>query len=128
LNSCDVILCVITPGWLVSTFCHREFSYCAKRGKFVLPVLCELTDVALLPEGIRALPRVDLTQGRMVDYLALKEVLTQAGSQIGGVAVVDPGAANKRIFARALARRRSLGLLAAALLLGALAAIWFWVL
>ena len=48
LNSCDVILCVITPGWLVSTFCHREFSYCAKRGKFVLPVLCELTDVALL--------------------------------------------------------------------------------
>ena len=23
LNSCDVILCVITPGWLVSTYCHR---------------------------------------------------------------------------------------------------------
>ena len=128
LDACDVMLCVITPGWLVSVFCHREFAYCAKRGKFVLPVLCELTDVALLPEGIRALPRVDLTQGRMVDYLALKEVLTQAGSQIGRVAVVDPGAAHRRKFARALARRRSLRVLMAALLLGALAAIWFWVL
>ena len=74
------------------------------------------------------MPRVDLTQGRMVDYLALKEVLTQAGSQIGRVAVVDPGAAHKRKFARGLVHRRSLRLLVAALLLGALAAIWFWVL
>jgi hypothetical protein len=127
LNSCDIILCVITPGWLVSTYCHREYSYCVKRGKFVLPVLCELTDVALLPEGIRALPRVDLTQGQMVDYLALKDVLTQAGSQVGRPAVAEPEAAHKRIFAWALAHRGSLGLFAAALLLGSLAAIWFWV-
>src|SRR6266852_6167425 len=75
LNSCDVILCVITPGWLVSNYCHLEYSYCAKLGKFVLPVICELSDVGLLPPAIRALPRVDLTQNRMVDYLALKEVL-----------------------------------------------------
>jgi hypothetical protein len=125
LNSCDIILCVITPGWLVSTYCHREFSYCAKRGKFVLPVLCELTDVTLLPEGIRALPRVDLTQGRMVDYLALKDVLTQAGSQVGR-ASAEPAAAHERIFAWAFAHRRLLGLLAAALLLGSLATAWFW--
>jgi hypothetical protein len=82
LNSCDVILCVITPGWLISSYCHREYSYCAKRGKFVLPVLYEVSDVELLPEAMRSLPRVDLTQGRMVDYLALKEVLTQAGTEI----------------------------------------------
>ena len=82
LELCDVILCVITPGWLVSDFCHREFSYCAKRGRFVLPVICELPDVKLLPRAIRALPRVDLTQDRMIDYLALRQVLTQAGSQI----------------------------------------------
>src|SRR5438128_869116 len=43
LDSCDVILCLITPGWLVSTYCHDEYSYCAKRGKFVLPVICELS-------------------------------------------------------------------------------------
>jgi TIR domain len=82
LEFCDVILCVITPGWLVSDFCHREYSYCAKRGRFVLPVICELPEVELLPPALRALPRVDLTQERMIDYLALREVLTQAGSQI----------------------------------------------
>ena len=125
LNSCDIILCVITPGWLVSTYCHREYTYCAKRGKFVLPVLYEVTDLALLPEGIRALPRVDLTQGRMADYLALKDVLTQAGWRIGRVAAAEPDAARKRMFAWAFAQRRSLWLLAAALLLGSLAAIWF---
>ena len=91
-------------------------------------VLCELTDVALLPEGIRALPRVDLTQGRMVDYLALKEVLTQAGSQIGRVAVVDPVRRTSGNLHGRSCSRRSLRLLMAALLLGALAAIWFWVL
>src|SRR5262245_33194437 len=49
LEFCDVILCVITPGWLASDFCRHEYSYCAKRGRFVLPVICELSDVNLLP-------------------------------------------------------------------------------
>jgi hypothetical protein len=89
LEFCDVILCVITPGWLVSDFCRREYSYCAKRGRFVLPVICELADVGLLPPAIRALPRVDLRQDRMIDYLALKEVLTQAGSQIARCALAS---------------------------------------
>jgi hypothetical protein len=86
LEFCDVILCVITPGWLVSDFCHSEYSYCAKRGRFVLPVICELPDVKLLPRAIRALPRVDLTRDRMIDYLALRQVLTQAGLQIARAA------------------------------------------
>jgi hypothetical protein len=81
LDSCDVLLCMITPGWLVSTYCHHEYSYCAKRGKFVLPVLCELSDVDLLSPALRALPRIDLRQNRMVDYLALKEVLNQAPAE-----------------------------------------------
>jgi TIR domain len=89
LEFCDVILCVITPGWLVSEFCHREYSYCAKRGRFVLPVICELSDIGLLPPALRVLPRVDLTQGRMIDYLALKQVLTQAGSQIARAALAS---------------------------------------
>ena len=89
LEFCDVILCVITPGWLVSDFCHREYSYCAKRGRFVLPVICELSDVGLLPPAIRALPRVDLRHDRMTDYLALKQVLTQAGSQTARSAPAD---------------------------------------
>jgi TIR domain len=91
LDSCDVILCIITPGWLVSTYCHREYSYCAKRGKFVLPVLCELPDVALLSPALRALPRIDLRQNRMLDYLALKEVLNQAPSEIGRVLPAEKG-------------------------------------
>jgi TIR domain len=116
LNGCDVILCVITPGWLVSTYCHREYSYCAKRGKFVLPLLWELADVDLLPEPMRALPRVDLTGRRMVDYLALKEVLVQAGTRTG-----DPGAGPKSVFGS----RRWLLPTLCALLLGAAAGAWF---
>ena len=122
LNSCDVILCVITPGWLVSAYCHREYSYCAKRGKFVLPVLCELTDVELLPEAMRPLPRVDLTQGRMVDYLALKEVLVQAGSGIGGT----DDAERTTVSANLLASRRWLPPAIGVLLVGLIAAAWIW--
>ena len=103
LDTCDVILCVITPGWLVSKFCHREYAYCAKRGKFVLPVICELPDLALLPPAIRALPRVDLRQNRMIDYLALKEVLIQAGSKVArGAAVAQSNGGRPRTFLRAL--------------------------
>jgi hypothetical protein len=90
LELCDVILCVITPRWLASDFCRREYSYCAKRGRFVLPVICELPEVELpLPPALSALPRVDLTQDRMIDYLALKQVLTQAGSQIARAALAS---------------------------------------
>jgi TIR domain len=127
LSGCDVVLCVITPGWLVSSYCHREFSYCAKRGKFILPVICELSEVSLLPRAIRALPRIDLTRSGMVDYLALKDVLTQAGSQIGRVAAADHNAPQKRTFAWAAGKRRALRLLLAVLLLAATVAIWLWV-
>jgi hypothetical protein len=104
LESCDVILCVITPGWLVSDFCRREFSHCAKHGKFVLPLIWELADLALLPPAIRALPRVDLRQNRMIDYLALKEVLTQAGSQLARAAA-PTNPMRPRTFLRALRDR-----------------------
>jgi TIR domain-containing protein len=133
LNSCDVILCVITPGWLVSAYCHREYSYCAKRGKFVLPVMCELTDVELLPEAMRPLPRVDLTQGRMVDYLALKEVLTQAGTQIDRAAIADTDEPRQTELHKTWAphvlrgRRYSwLWLVLAAVAAALGAAIWLW--
>jgi TIR domain len=86
LEFADVILCVITPRWLASDFCRHEHSYCAKRGRFVLPVICELSDIGLLPPAIRALPRVDLRGDRMMDYLALKQVLTQAGTQVARAA------------------------------------------
>ncbi len=126
LEACDVMLCLITPGWLVSVFCHREFAYCAKRGKFVLPVICELPDVGVLPEALRALPRVDLSQNRLVDYLALKVTLSQAGSRIGRVAVVanDPEPAGR--FASRLGDRRVIGLLLAAVMLAAIMTFWFW--
>jgi hypothetical protein len=126
LGACDVILCVITPGWLVSSYCHHEFAYCAKRGKFVLPVICELFDLSVLPRAIGALPRVDLTRNRMVDYLALKEVLTQAGSQTGRVAAVDNNAKVNGAFARVLRDRRSGWLVLAALVLGSAIAVWLW--
>jgi hypothetical protein len=92
LDASDVILCVITPGWLVSPYCHKEYAHCAKQGQFVLPVLCELSDVNLLPPGIRALPYVDLRQGRMIDYLDLKRVLNHASAEIGRAATADDDA------------------------------------
>jgi hypothetical protein len=126
LSGCDVVLCVITPGWLVSKYCHHEFSYCAKRGKFVLPLICELSDLGLLPSAIRVLPRIDLRQGGMAAHLALKEVLTQAGSQIARASAAESDAPRERIFAWARGKRRALWLLLAALLLAATAAVWFW--
>src|SRR5882757_7132815 len=119
LEACDVVLCVITPGWLISKFCHYEYSYSAKRGKFLLPVVCELTDLGLLPEAMRALPRVDLSANSMVDYLALKEVLSQAGSTIAGANIGRVAATDADpvpTFARAPAAPRSLWLLVPAVL------------
>jgi hypothetical protein len=95
LELCDVMLCVVTPRWLVSESCHSEYSYCAKLGRFVLPVICELSEVTLLPPALRALPRVDLTQDRMIDYLALRQVLMQAGSQTARAATEDDGSRNR---------------------------------
>jgi TIR domain len=130
LEFCDVILCVITPGWLVSDFCHHEYSYCAKRGRFVLPVICELSDIGLLPPAIRALPRVDLTQGRMIDYLALKQVLTQAGSQIARAAAGDANRSPRGVLALTFGNRRYFWPALAAVALAAVAIIglglWAW--
>jgi hypothetical protein len=126
LSACDVILCVITPGWLVSSYCHHEFAYCAKRGKFLLPVICELFDLSVLPQAIGALPRIDLTRNRMIDYLALKEVLTQAGSQIGRVVAADNDAPRRRAVRWDRNKRRALLLLLAAVPLAAIVAIWIW--
>jgi TIR domain len=119
LDSCDVILCLVTPGWLVSTYCHDEYSYCAKRGKFVLPVICDLSDLDLLPEAMRALPRVDLMQDRLDDYLVFKDTLRQAGSKIATMVAAEKAAARQR--------RRPLWLGLAALAVAALAAIGVWI-
>ena len=119
---------MITPGWLVSDFCHREFSYCAKRGKFVLPVICELPDEGMLPQAIRALPRVDLTQNRVVDYLVLKDTLIQAGSKIGrGAAAVESNTGRHRPFPWVLSDRRSIWLMLAAVTLALIVTAWLWV-
>jgi len=126
LDACDIMLCVITPGWLVSRFCHHEFAYCARRGKFVLPLICELSDVRLLPPPVRALPRVDLTREGLVDYLTLRDVLTQTGSRIGKVAEVESDSRRTRLFRRALRDRRLLWAALAAAMLGSIAAIWLW--
>jgi TIR domain len=117
LDSCDVILCLITPGWLISTFCHDEYTYCAKRGKFVLPVIYGLPDLNLLPGTMRALPRVDLTQGRLDDYLALKETLHQAGSQIATIVAAESRAVRNR-------RRLRWSLLSMLVLLASIVAIY----
>jgi hypothetical protein len=125
LDACDVVLCVVTPGWLISDYCHREFVYCARRGKFILPVICERSAVGLLPPALRALPHVDLTRPDLVDYLTLRDTLNQAGSQIGPAGAVDGD--RKRAFARLWSEGRSPPLLLAAAALVALAAAaWLW--
>jgi hypothetical protein len=126
LDACDIMLCVITPGWLVSRFCHHEFAYCARRGKFVLPLICELSDVRLLPPPVRALPRVDLTREGLADYLTLRDVLTQTGSRIGKVAEAESDSRRTRLFRRALRDRRLLWAALAAAMLVSIAAIWLW--
>jgi hypothetical protein len=128
LDSCDVVLCMVTPRWLGSDSCRREFSYCAKRGKFILPVICEPIDLGMLPPAVRALPRVDLRNNRLIDYLALKESLSQTGSKIVRLAAAGSGEPRRPAFVQALARRQPT-LLAAALLIAfaAMVAIWLWV-
>jgi hypothetical protein len=118
LDSCDVVLCVITPGWLISKFCHDEYAHCAKRGKFVLPVICELGDLRLLPAAMRVLPRVDLTEDRIDSYLALKDALVQAGSH------AERALASAQEAARRQSRIRWLLLAAAAIAAVLLASLW----
>ncbi len=125
LNSCDVILCVITPRWLESDFCGLEFTYGAKRGKFILPVICEPTHVGSLPPEMRALPRIDLTRNRLLDYLALKETLNQAAAKSESFTTTEGKAARGHPVA-VLTGRAWLGLALAALLLIAIAAMWLW--
>jgi hypothetical protein len=125
LDSCDVILCVITPRWLESDFCRLEFSYGVKRGKFILPVICEPTHVGNLPPEMRALPRIDLTRNRLLDYLALKETLNQAAAKSESFTTTEGKAARGRPVA-VLTGRASLWLALAALLLIAIAAMWLW--
>jgi hypothetical protein len=127
LESCDVILCVITPGWLMSEFCRFEFSYGASNGKFILPVICEPADLDLMPAGMRALPSVDLTRDRVIDYLALKDTLSQAGSSLEARAAPENEPGRARQLLRGLAQHRPLWL-AAALLAIAIAAAWIWTL
>jgi hypothetical protein len=98
LRTCDVILCVITPGWLVSTYCHREFSWCAKRGKFVLPVICEGFDLDLLPPAIRVLPRIDFT-GQWHDRLSRAQAGADPGRFPGQSRSAYRGPASSRSFA-----------------------------
>ncbi len=124
-NSSDVILCAITPRWLESDFCRLEFSYGAKREKFILPVICEPTHVGGLPEGMRALPRIDLTRNRLLDYLALKETLNQAAAQSESSPATESKAARGRHLG-ALTGRAALWLALGAMLLIAIAAVWLW--
>ena len=126
IDRADIVLCVVTPGWLVSRYCHQEFSYSAKQGRFVLPVVCEAFDLGLLPPAVRVLPRVDLTQNRMVDYLDLKKVLTQAGSDLGAVAAARDDARRADRWGSMRPSRRSLGWLLGAATLAAAAGLWLW--
>jgi hypothetical protein len=114
LDACDVIVCVITPAWPVSSHCRREYAYCAKRGKFILPVVCESFDLNSLPPAIRALPRVDLAPRRMTDYLALKEALEQAGRTVGQAAALAADARRHDAAAWTLRGLRIVGALQAA--------------
>jgi hypothetical protein len=125
LDDCDVALCVVTPGWLVSSHCHRELSYCTAKGKLILPVMCEEIALGLLPSALRALPRIDLTHHGVIDYLALKQTLTQAGSGIvrGGAARAGSGRVACAWCARARRRAAAAALLALAILA---AAAWRW--
>jgi hypothetical protein len=92
----------------------------------VLPLICELSDVRLLPPPVRALPRVDLTREGLVDYLTLRDVLTQTGSRIGKVAEAESDSRRTRLFRRALRDRRLLWAALAAAMLVSIAAIWLW--
>ena len=92
----------------------------------MLPLICELSDVRLLPPAVRALPRVDLTREGLVDYLALRTVLTQTGSTIGKVAGVEQDSRRSRLFRRVLRYRRLLWAALAAAMLVSIAAIWLW--
>ena len=126
LDSSDVILCAITPRWLESDFCRLEFSYGAKRGKFILPVICEPTHVGSLPDGrCERCRRIDLTRNRLLDYLALKETLNQAAAQSESFTATESKAARGHPLA-ALTGRAALWLALGALLLIAIAAVWLW--
>ena len=51
-DRCQVVLCLITPEWLGSTWCNDEFLLAKQLGKCVLPVIAGEVDLAHLSQEI----------------------------------------------------------------------------
>jgi len=100
LDDCDVVLCVVTAGWLVSSDCDREISYCAARGKLILPVICDQGAAGLLPAALDTLPRIDLTRHGVIDYLKLMKTLTQVSRAAGRDVAPMPRTGVRRAWRR----------------------------
>ena len=123
LDASEVVLCVITSAWLASDWCRFESTRAAKQGKFIVLVICETLVAKVLPPALRGLPLVDLTQGRLIDYLKLKDALNQAGPKIAAAAAARRPP-RRRTFAWLLGQRRFqwMALAAAA----SITALWLW--
>jgi tetratricopeptide (TPR) repeat protein len=78
-DRCQVVLCLITPDWLASTWCFDEFLLAKQLGKCVLPVILGEVDLAKLSKEItsdhQAVDVVHDPQG----WERLKEGLKRAG-------------------------------------------------
>lgn len=39
IDSANNVICVISPAWLTSEMCHKEFAYASERGKRIIPII-----------------------------------------------------------------------------------------
>jgi hypothetical protein len=63
LSRCHALVLVLTPNWLVSTWCRIELAQARALGKVILPVICApLGDQYILPE-VQAVDLLDWNSG-----------------------------------------------------------------
>src|SRR5262245_36265436 len=74
IKLCDVLLCVVTPAWLKSEYCHWELVQFIETRKPVIPLV--YADMKALPRQLSSLQWIDLSHDFDDGYRALKEALT----------------------------------------------------
>ncbi|NEZ66370.1 TIR domain-containing protein [Leptolyngbyaceae cyanobacterium CCMR0082] len=78
IEQADNLIYMISPEAMVSKYCQDELNYALSLHKRIIPILACPTDIAQIPEVIRAIQYIDLTDNvREEDYLLDESQLLQ---------------------------------------------------
>lgn len=76
IGRADVIICVISPDYLISDVTPKELDYALKRQKRIAPIVCRSVEIASIPESLRRLNLIKFDDAQ--DFPANAELLLKA--------------------------------------------------